>query len=114
MAAFKLYVSSLFVVAVLYSFVPPFFYGVHSAIFRNLFHLNFYISIFYWASLVAQMVKNPPAIWDTWVRSLSWEDLLEKGMPTHSSIMTWKIPWTEEPGRIQSMGSSFNSSNFFY
>ena len=68
------------------------------------FSLNFYISIFYWASLVAQMVKNPPAIWDTWVRSLSWEDLLEKGMPTHSSIPAWRIPWTEEPGVLQPTG----------
>ena len=51
-----------------------------------------------WASLVAQLVKNPPAMQDTWVRSLGWEDPLEKGKATHSSILTWKIPWT-----IQSM-----------
>ena len=44
------------------------------------------------ASLVAQMVKNPPAMWETWVRSLGQEDLLEKGMATHSSILAWKIP----------------------
>ena len=50
-------------------------------------------------SLVAQLVKNPPAMWETWVRSLGWEDLLEKGMATHSSILAWRIPWT-----IQSMG----------
>ena len=56
------------------------------------------------AYLVAQMVKNPPAMWETWVRSLDWEDLLEKEMATHSSILTWKIPWTEEPGKQQSMG----------
>ena len=42
---------------------------------------------------------------DTWVRSLDWEDLLEKEMATHSRILAWKIPWTEEPGRLQSMGS---------
>ena len=47
-----------------------------------------------WASLVAQLVKNPPAIWETWVRSLGWEDPLEKGVPTHSSILAWRIPWT--------------------
>ena len=57
-----------------------------------------------WASLVAQMVKNLPAMCETWVRSLDWEDPLEKGMATHSSILAWKIPWTEEPGRLQSMG----------
>ena len=63
-------------------------------------------SILYWgASLVAQLVKNPPKMWETWVRSLGWEDPLEKGMATHFSILTWRIPWTEEPGRLQSVGS---------
>ena len=47
-----------------------------------------------WASLVAQLVKNPPAMWKTWVLSLGWEDLLEKGKVTHSSILAWRIPWT--------------------
>ena len=56
------------------------------------------------ASLVAQLVKNPPAMRETWVRSLSWEDPLEKGKAAHSNILAWKIPWTEEPGRQQSMG----------
>ena len=56
-------------------------------------------------SLVAQTVKHLPTTWETWVRSLGWEDLLEKEMATHSSILAWKIPWTEEPGRPQSMGS---------
>ena len=54
---------------------------------------------------VAQMVKRLPTTRETWVRSLGWEDLLEKEMATHSSILAWKIPWTEEPGRLQSMGS---------
>ena len=58
-----------------------------------------------WASLVAQLVKNPPAMWETWVRSLGWEDPLEKGMATHSSILAWRIPWTEEHGWLQSVGS---------
>ena len=49
------------------------------------------------------MVKNLPAMQETWVRSLGLEDPLEKGMATHSSILAWRIPWTEEPGRIQSM-----------
>ena len=58
-----------------------------------------------WASLVAQMVKNPPAVWETWVRSLGQEDTLEKEMATHSSILAWRIPWTEDLGGLQSMGS---------
>ena len=56
-----------------------------------------------WASLVEQMLKNQPAMWETWVQSLGREDPLEKGMATHSSILAWRIPWTEEPGRLQSM-----------
>ena len=56
-------------------------------------------------SLVAQMVKRLPAMWETWVPSLGWEDLLEKEMATHSSTLAWTIPRTEEPGRLQSMGS---------
>ena len=55
-------------------------------------------------SLVAQMVKRLPTMQETQVQSLDWEDLLEKEMATHSSILAWKIPWTEEPGRLQSMG----------
>ena len=51
------------------------------------------------------MVKNLPAMQETWVRSLGREDLLEKGMAIHSSILAWKIPWTGEPGGLQSMGS---------
>ena len=59
---------------------------------------------FSWASLVAQIVKNLPAVQETWVQFLGQEDPLEKGMATHSSILTWRMPWTEEPGRPQSMG----------
>ena len=55
--------------------------------------------------MVAQMVKNLPAMWETWLRSLGWEDPLEKEMATHSSILAWEIPWTEEPGGLQFMGS---------
>ena len=55
-------------------------------------------------SLVAQTVKRLSAMLETWVRSLGWEDPLEKEMTTHSSTLAWKIPWTEEPGRLQSMG----------
>ena len=56
------------------------------------------------ASLVAHMVKNLPVIWETWVQSLVREDPLEKEMDTCSSSLTWRIPWTEEPGGLQSMG----------
>ena len=58
-----------------------------------------------WRSLVAQMVKNLPAMQETWVQSLGQEDPLEKGMATHSSILTWRIPWTEELDGLQSLGS---------
>ena len=54
---------------------------------------------------MAQTVKNLPAIQETWVQSLGWEDPLEKGKATHSRILAWRIPWTEEPGGLQSMGS---------
>ena len=60
---------------------------------------------FRWASLEAQTVKNPPTIQETQFRSLSWDDPLEKGMATHSSTLAWRIPWTEEPGGLQSMKS---------
>ena len=53
---------------------------------------------------MAQMVKNPPAIQETWVQYLGWEDPLEEVMTTHSSILAWSIPWTKEPGRLQFMG----------
>ena len=72
-----------------------------------------------WASLVAQMVKNLPAMWETWAPSLGWEDPLEKGMATPTSILAWKIPWTEEPGRLQFMGvaksqTRLNDFHFVY
>ena len=69
--------------------------------------LPFYKWVFLdtWASLVAQMVKNPPAVQETWVRTLGWKDILEKGMSAHSSILARRIPWTEEPGGLQSTGS---------
>ena len=56
-------------------------------------------------SLVAQTIKCLPALWQTWVQSLGWDDPLEKAMAPHSSTLAWEIPWTEEPGRLQSMGS---------
>ena len=57
------------------------------------------------ASLVAQSVKSVPAMWETWIQSLDWEDPLEKEMTTHSSILAWRILWTEEPSGLQFMGS---------
>ena len=57
-----------------------------------------------WASLLAQMVKNLPAMRETWVRFLGWEDPMEESMATHSSIRAWRIPWTEDPGGLRYMG----------
>ena len=54
--------------------------------------------------MLAQTVKNPTAMWEPWVQSLSWEDLLEKEMATHSNILAWRIAWTEKSGGLQSMG----------
>ena len=68
---------------------------------------------FTWASLVAQMVKNPPVMWETWVRSLGWEDALKKGSATNSSILAWRVPWTQEPGRPHGVAKSWTQlSNF--
>ena len=58
-----------------------------------------------WVSLVAQLVKNLPPIQEVWVRFLGWEDPLEKRVATHFSMLAWRIPWTDEPGGLQSMGS---------
>jgi len=62
-------------------------------------------TLFNWASLIAQLVKSLSEVQETLVPFLGWEDPLEKGMATHSSILAWRIPWTEEPGGLQSMGS---------
>ena len=64
-----------------------------------------YQQIFFRTSLVAQTVKSLSAMWETRVQSLGWEDPLEKEMAIHSRIIAWKIPWTEEPGRLQPMRS---------
>ena len=65
-----------------------------------------------WASMVAQLVKNLPAMQETPVQFLGWEDPLEKGIVTHSSILAWRIPWTEEHGRLQSMGSQSDTTEW--
>ena len=72
---------------------------------QTCFSSSLVFCMMYCASLVAQLVKNMPAVQKTWVRSLSWEDPLKKEMATHSSIFAWKISWTEEPGGLQSTGS---------
>ena len=80
----------------------------HAVMGLNAIILVFFFLIFnlkLWASLVAQMVKNLPAVWEAWVRSLSQKDPLKEEMATYSSILAWKIPWTYEPGRLQFMGS---------
>ena len=68
------------------------------------FRINVHI-LLYWASLMAQMVKNLPAMCETWVQTLGWEDPLEEGMATHSSILAWRIPMNKGAWRAQSMGS---------
>ena len=70
-----------------------------------IFFTNKSCLIIRWASLVAQLVKNLPAMQETPVQSLGWEDPLEEEMATHSSILAWEIPWTVKPGGLQSMGS---------
>ena len=60
---------------------------------------------------MSQVVKNQPEMQKTWVRSLGWEDTLEEEMATHSRILAWGIPWTEEPGRLQFMGSPIVGHN---
>ena len=64
------------------------------------------LMLYEWAGFPGgSMVKNPPAVRETWVESLGWADALEEGMATHSSILAWRIPWTEEPGGMQSVES---------
>ena len=77
----------------------------NASLFRHYFPESKYcILIWFWASLMAQIVKNPPVIWETWIQSMGWKDPLEEGIATHSSILARRIPWAEEPGRLQSMG----------
>ena len=68
-------------------------------------HIYFTLCFVLGASLVVQMVKNLPAVQETQIQSQGQEDPLEKGMATYSSILAWRIPWTEKPGRLQSIGS---------
>ena len=68
----------------------------------NLHLLHWQVVLYHWASLVPQMVKRLPAMWETWVQALAQEDPLGKEMATHSSTLAWKFPWTEEPSRLLS------------
>ena len=68
-------------------------------------YIKFTVAFFSMASQMAQTVKCLPAIWETQVQSLGWEEALKKEMTMHSNTVAWKIPWTEEPSRLQSMGS---------
>ena len=79
-------------------------------------HLYFHLTNIYiiYASLVAQRLKHFPTMQETWVRSLGWEDPLEKEMATHSSILAWRIPWTEEPGGLQSTVSQRVGHDFTF
>ena len=76
--------------------------------------LNFSFTGHWWTSLLAQTVKRPPTMRQTRLQSLGWEDLLEKEIATHSSILAWKIPRTEEPDRLQSMGSQRVGQSFHF
>ena len=96
--------------------VIPFVKQVLSQTSRVIHSLNYYyyLLLLSWASLVAQMVKYLPTMRETWVQSLGWEDPLEKEMATYSSTLAWKISWTEEPGRLQSMGLRRVRHNFIF
>ena len=59
---------------------------------------------------MAQTVKNPPTMWEAWVRFLGWEDPLDEGMTTHPSVLAWRVPWTEKPGGLQFMGSQLSTA----
>ena len=79
--------------------------GKNTLSYKNYYFSFFILSVLYTPPLGAQKVKCLLAMWETWVRSPGWEDLLEKEVATHSSILAWKIPWSEESGGQQSMGS---------
>ena len=106
-------ISCIFLFSITYSFLFYLFLFLFSILFLFIFYLflflfYFYLFYFYflfWASLVAQRLKRLPGIQETWVRSLGRENPLEKEMATHSSTLAWRIPWREETGRLQSMGS---------
>ena len=87
------------------TFFPTEFKGRHLTLYQKIAHLYIFQLPTEWTSLISQSVKNLPAIQETWVWFLVWEDPLEKKTGTQSSILAWEIPWTEKLGRLQSMGS---------
>ena len=90
----------------LYSRLSLVIYFIHNSVYMSIPVFQFILpSSPRWTSLVAQTVKRPPAMQETRVQSLGREDLLQKEMATHSSILAWKMPWTKEPGSLQSMAS---------
>ena len=94
--------SSISLLSIRFYFTSSCYFAISS--------LGFYISVLWWFLIPLGFPggsdsKNLPLVWETWVHSLGWEDPLEKGTATYSSILAWRIPWTEEPGRQQSMGS---------
>ena len=88
-------------------FVPLFISHFFPSVSLSLLSLSYFShSLFFtfFLSVVSQMVENPPAVQETWVQSLGREDTAKKGMAAHSIILAWRIPWTEEPGGLQSVG----------
>ena len=81
-----------------------YFFPVCDLSFKKKKKIFFFFFLYNPASLVVQLVKNSPAMRESWVQSLGWEDPLQKGTATHSSNIVWRIPWTKEPGSLQSMG----------
>ena len=96
--------SNLLISSFLPSILIPFFLEQSFSAYHHA-EVSHFLQKSPFTSLVAQTVKHLPTMRETWVQSLGLEDLLEKEMATHSSILAWKIPWTEEPGKLQSMGS---------
>ena len=99
---------SMWVTLILEYWTKDFCGYIHVLLYRFFFLVMSFLGFwgfFLRASLLAQSIKNLPAVQETWVRSLGWEGPLETEMATHSSILAWKISWTQEPGGLQSMGS---------
>ena len=96
----------------MFNICKPLYIQIHIHVYMCVY-LNIYLCL---NTLQVQRVKCLPAMWETSVRSLGWEDPLEKEMAAHSNILAWRIPWMEEPGRLQSMGSQRGTllSDFFH
>ena len=104
MFAFVKYLGILFWDEITWNQFDSWFWALLGCVQNRLYPKPDYLSLG-WASMLAQTVQNPPAVQDTWVWLLGWEDPQKKGMGTHASSLAWRIPWTEEPSELQSMGS---------